>query len=166
MNNPLLNPGVGTFFWMIFSFGILVFILGKWGWPMLLDALKKREEAIAEALKAADRAKQEMASLTAHNEELMLEARKERDEMLHNARLASEEIKEKARQQALEETDRMLAKARESIENERLKAIHDIKNLIATLSIDIAQKVIQSELSDKEKSDAIIRRELENAHLN
>lgn len=133
MNNPLINPGLGTFFWMLVSFGVLVFILGKWGWPMLLKALKKREQAIADSLNAAQKAREEMAQLVAHNEELLRQAKVERDEMLRNARLTSEKIVEDARTKATEEADRIVENARESINYEKLKAMHDLKNQIATL---------------------------------
>ena len=166
MNNPLINPGLGTFFWMLVSFGVLVFILGKWGWPMLLKALKKREQAIADSLNAAQKAREERAQLVAHNEELLRQAKVERDEMLRNARLTSEKIVEDARTKATEEADRIVENARESINYEKLKAMHDLKNQIATLSIDIAEKLMMAELSDKEKANAIILRELEEAHLN
>ena len=88
------------------------------------------------------------------------------DEMLRNARLTSEKIVEDARTKATEEADRIVENARESINYEKLKAMHDLKNQIATLSIDIAEKLMMAELSDKEKANAIILRELEEAHLN
>ena len=166
MNNPLINPGLGTFFWMLVSFGILVFILGKWGWPMLLKSLKKREKSIADSLNAAEKARQEMAQLVSHNEELLKQAKLEREEILRNARLASEKIKEEAHQKASEESDRIVESARESINNEKLKAMHDLKNQIAALSIEIAEKLMKAELSDKQKADSLIQRELENANLN
>ena len=166
MNNPLINPGLGTFFWMLVSFGVLVFILGKWGWPMLLKALKKREKAIADSLNAAEKAREEMAQLVAHNEDLLKEAKVQRDELLRNARLTSEKIIEDARTKATEEADRIVENARESINYEKLKAMHDLKNQIATLSIDIAEKLMKAELTDKEKANSIIVRELEEAHLN
>lgn len=165
MNNPLINPGIGTFFWMLVSFGVLVLILGKWGWPMLLKALKKRESAIADALNAAEYARAEMNQLVAHNEDLLKQAKLERDEMLRNARLASEKIVEDARQRATEEADRIVEAARENINYEKLKAMHDLKNQIATLSIDIAEKVLMAELSDRPKAEEIVRHELENAQL-
>ena len=166
MNNPLINPGLGTFFWMLVSFGVLVFILGKWGWPMLLKALKKREQAIADSLNAAQKAREEMAQLVAHNEELLRQAKVERDEMLRNARLTSEKIVEDARTKATEEADRIVENARESINYEKLKAMHDLKNQIANLSIEIAEKLMKAELSDKQNADKLIQRELEHAHLN
>ncbi len=166
MNNPLINPGLGTFFWMLISFGVLAFILGKWGWPMLLKALKKREQAIADSLNAAEKAREEMKHLVAHNEELLRQAKVERDEMLRNARMTSEKIVEDARLKATEEADRIVENARESINYEKLKAMHDLKNQIATLSIDIAEKLMKAELSNKQNADALIQRELENEHLN
>ncbi|MBR6291467.1 MAG: F0F1 ATP synthase subunit B [Bacteroidales bacterium] len=166
MNNPLINPGIGTFVWMLVSFGILAFILIKFGWPMILKSLKKREEAIARSLNEAAVAREEMKTLVAHNEELLRQAKMERDEMLRNARMASDEIVEKARAKASEEADRIVEAARENIEYEKLKAMHELKNQIANLSIEIAEKLIRNELSDKSKADALIQRELEIAKLN
>jgi len=166
MNNPLINPGLGTFFWMLVSFGVLVFILGKWGWPMLLKSLKKREQAIADSLNAAEKAREEMELLKANNEDLLRQAKVERDELLRHARLTSEKIIEDARLKATEEADRIVENARESINYEKLKAMTDLKNQIATLSIDIAEKLMKAELADKQKATALIESELENVHLN
>lgn len=166
MNNPLINPGFGTFFWMLVSFAVLVFILGKWGWPMLLKALNSREQAIADSLAAADKAREEMKQLVAHNDEVLKQAKAERDEILRNARLTSEKIIEDSRLKATEEADRIVENARKNIEYEKLKAMHDLKNEIANLSIGIAEKLMQSELSDKAKANSIIMHELEEAHLN
>lgn len=165
MNNPLINPGLGTFVWMLVAFGILCFILIKWGWPMLLGPLKAREEAIREALGAADKAKEEIKQLQSHNEDLLKEAKHERDEMLRNARLTSEKIIEDARVKAAAEADRIVESARENINYEKLKAMHELKNQIANLSIEIAEKLIKSELSDKQKANELIDRELKDCQL-
>ena len=161
MNNPLINPGLGTFVWMLVSFGILAFILIKRGWPMILKALKSREEAIANSLNEAAKAREEMKGLVAHNEELLRQAKIERDEMLRNARVASDQIVEDARAKATAEADRIVEAARENINYEKLKAMHELKNQIANLSIEIAEKLIRAELSDKSKADALIQKELE-----
>ena len=166
MNNPLISPGLGTFFWMLISFGILVFILGKWGWPMLLKALKNREKAIEDSLNAAEKARQEMKLLVAHNEDLLKEAKLQRDEMLRNARLTSDKIVEDARLKATEEADRIVENARQNINFEKLKAMHELKNQIASLSIEIAEKLMKTELSDRQRAEDLVRQELENAHLN
>lgn len=161
MNNPLISPGLGTFVWMLVSFGILAFILIKFGWPMILKSLKSREDAIEQSLGEAAKAREEMKSLVAHNEELLRQAKMERDEMLRNARTASDQIVEEARSKATAEADRIVESARENIEFEKLKAMHELKNQIANLSIEIAEKLIRAELSDKPKADALIQKELE-----
>lgn len=166
MNNPLINSGIGTFVWMLISFGILAFILIKWGWPMILKALKKREEAIAASLNEAAKAREEMKSLVAHNEELIRQAKIERDQMLRDARMAGDQIIEEARAKATAEADRIVDAARENINYEKLKAMTDLKNEIANLSIEIAEKLIRAELSDKPKADAVIAREMERMQLN
>ncbi len=166
MNNPLINPGIGTFVWMLVSFGILAFILIKWGWPMMLKSLKAREEAIAASLNEAAKAREEMKSLTAHNEELLRQAKIERDQMLRDARMAGDQIIEEARARATAEADRIVDAARENINYEKLKAMTELKNEIANLSIEIAEKLIRTELSDKSKADAVIAREMERMQLN
>ncbi|MBO4308019.1 MAG: F0F1 ATP synthase subunit B [Bacteroidales bacterium] len=166
MNNPLVSPGLGVIFWMLISFGILVFILMKWGWPMILKALNEREKAIDDALHAADKAREEMANLKSENEELLRKAQLERDEILRNARMVCEKMKEDAAAAASAEAARIVENARENINYEKLKAMHELKNQIANLSIEIAEKLIKSELSDKDKANDFIARELENAQLN
>ena len=166
MNTPLVSPGLGVIVWMLIAFGILAFILMKWGWPVILKALNDREKAINDALGAAEKTKAEMAQLKAHNEDLLKEAKVQRDEILRNARLTSEQIIEDARQRATVEADRIVENARENINYEKLKAMHDLKNQIATLSIEIAEKLVKSELSDREKATNFVTRELENAKFN
>ncbi|MBQ7061669.1 MAG: F0F1 ATP synthase subunit B [Bacteroidales bacterium] len=166
MNNPLVSPGLGVIVWMLVAFGILVFILLKWGWPVILKALDEREKAINDSLEAAERTHQEMAQLQASNEELLREAKLQRDEILRNARLAGEQLVEDARAKATAEADRIVENARENINYEKLKAMHELKNQMATLSIQIAEKLVKAELSDKERANAFVNKELENAHLN
>ena len=165
MNNPLISPGLGVIVWMLVAFGVLAFILAKFGWPVVLKALNEREKSINESLNAASRAKEEMAQLQAHNEDLMKEAKAERDAMLRNARVASERIVEEARAKASAEADRIVAGATKEIEFKKLEAMHELKNQVATLSIEIAEKLIRSELSDKQSANDLVRRELENARL-
>ena len=126
MNNPLVSPGLGVIFWMLVSFGILAFILMKWGWPVILKALDKRERDINDALNSAEKVRQEMAALKSDNEKLLAEAKVQRDEILRNARLTGEQIIEEARQKATVEADRIVESARENINYEKLKAMHDL----------------------------------------
>ena len=165
MDSALINPGLGVIFWMIVSFAILFFILAKFGWPVVIKTLNERESAINDALSAAEKAKEEMLHLQAGNEELLRAAKAERDEILRNARLTSEKIVEDSKIKATEEADRIVELARKSIEFEKLEALHDLKNQIATLSIEIAEKLLKRELSDKIVAGDFIKQELDKVHL-
>lgn len=161
----LLTPGIGLIFWMTIIFLIVLFILGKWGWPILIKSLKDREESIKKSLQAADKAKEEMASLQANNEQLLFQAKKERDQILKEAEQIKEQIIEEARNEAKKEADKITSSARENIIFEKNKAIEELKEKVSELSIDIAEKILKSELSDKKKSEQIIEREMERIKL-
>ena len=96
----LLTPGLGLFFWMFLVFAILLFVLGKFGWPVVLKMMRDREENIKLSLEAADRAKEEMQQLQCNNELLLKQAQEERDEMLKQTKLLKEKIIEEANQSA------------------------------------------------------------------
>ncbi|MBQ9473110.1 MAG: F0F1 ATP synthase subunit B [Bacteroidales bacterium] len=166
MNNPLINPGIGVFFWMLISFGILVFILLKWGWPAVIKTLKEREVAINDALEAAEKAREELTRLSSKNDDELKRAKQERDEILRDARLAKDKIIEDAKLKATEEADRIVESARENINYEKQKAMTELKNQIANLSIDIAEKILKQELANKEMASKLVIDELEHTHLN
>lgn len=162
----LLTPGIGLIFWMTIIFVIVLAILGKWGWPVLIKSIKKRETDIRNSLNAAKRAQEEMKQLKLDNESLLQEAKQERDELLKEAKKLKDQIVEQAKQQATLEADKIIVQARENIETEKRQAVEDLKNQISLFSIEIAEKILKSELSDKEKSEKIISQELENIKFN
>ncbi len=162
----LVKPAFGLIFWMLISFGIIVFLLKKFAWPVILKALDDRERSIADALNSAIRAKEEMASLKADNEKLLLEARNQRDIILKEARDAKDAIINDAKSKATEEADRLRKLAREDIQNEKMAAITDLKNQVATLSIQIAEKVIRQQLSSDDKQKALVADLLEEVKMN
>lgn len=162
----LLTPGIGLIFWMTIIFVIVLAILGKWGWPVLIKSIKKRETDIRNSLNAAKQAQEEMKRLKLDNESLLQEAKQERDELLKEAKKLKDQIVEQAKQQATLEADKIIVQARENIETEKRQAVEDLKNQISLFSIEIAEKILKSELSDKEKSEKIISQELENIKFN
>ena len=162
----LINPGFGLIFWMTLAFLIVFFVLKKFAWKPILASLKEREDSIEDALKAAEEAKKEMASLKAANEELLREAREERDAMLADARKIKEQIIGEAREKANREASIIVENAREQINSEKQAALIELKNLIATYSIEIAEKVIQEELSDKKKQQAYVTKLVKEIQLN
>ncbi len=162
----LVSPGIGLTFWMLVSFLILVLILKKVAWKPILNMLSKREEEITTALNEANLAREQMRQLNADNERLLTEAKDERDAILNEARKVSQKMYDDAKQKAQEEGQRILADAKENIEIEKQKAITDIKNLIAEMSIDIAENVLKSELTDKDKQYQYINSRIDELKLN
>ncbi|MAW21419.1 MAG: ATP synthase F0 subunit B [Flavobacteriales bacterium] len=163
----LINDfSVGLFFWQTVLFVILVFVLRKYAWKPILSAVEEREEGIKNSLEAAEHAKAEMEKLNADNERVLAEARVERDALLKEAREIKESIVNEAKDLANSEADKILASAKEQIANEKMKAITELKNTVATLSIDIAEKVLKSELSDKTKQNKLVASVLKESQLN
>ena len=162
----LIKPGIGLIFWMMVSFLTVMFILKRFAWKPILGALKERESSIEDALKQADKAREEMANLQSANEKLLQEARIERDTMLKEAREMKDHIIADAKTKAKEEADRLVQGARESIKNEKMAAITELKNQVATLSIDIAEKILKNELSDEEKQRNLNSSLIDEVNLN
>jgi F-type H+-transporting ATPase subunit b len=166
MNNPLVTPEIGLIVWTTVTFLILLFLLTKFAWKPILSAVKQREENIEEALKAADRAKKEMEALKADNEKLLNEARIERDAMLKEARETKEKIIAEAKEKASQEADRIIQDAHQAIHREKMAAITELKNQVAELSIEIAEKILKEELSNEEKQRAMLENIVKDINLN
>lgn len=162
----LIQPGIGLAFWMILSFSILFFILTKFAWKPILKMLKEREDAIDTALNAAEKARAEISTIQSENEALLALAKEERDVILSEARKIKDNILEEAKERANVEGRRIIDSARENIHFEKMQAITDLKNEVAKLSIEIAEKILREELSDKEKSQQIIKDMVKDIKLN
>ena len=166
MDKLIEEFSVGLFFWQTILFLVLVFFLKKYAWRPILNAVEEREAGIKKALDSAEKAKREMESLNADNEKILLEARKERDTMLKDARDTKNKIINEAKDQANEEAEKILSLAKEQITNEKMKAITELKNSVADLSIDMATMVIKSELKDKNKQKELVSASLKETQLN
>lgn len=162
----LVKPAFGLIFWMFVSFGLILFLLKKFAWKPILEMLDEREKTISDALNSAQKAKEEMTALRAGNEKLLQEARNERDNLLKEAREAKEAIINEAKIKATEASDKILASARENISNEKMAAITELKNYVATLSIEIAEKVLKQELADPNKQKELVQSLLKDTKLN
>ncbi|MCA0932376.1 F0F1 ATP synthase subunit B [Lutimonas saemankumensis] len=155
----------GLFFWQTLLFVLLLFLLKKYAWQPILDALNSREEGIQNALDEADKARQEMVDLKSSNEKIIKEARAERDSMLKDARAIKEKMITEAKDEAKAQSNKIIEQAKQTIENEKLAAITELKNQVAELSIGIAEKVIKDELSNKDKQVKLIEKMLDEAKL-
>ena len=157
---------LGLFFWQAVLFIALIFLLRKFAWKPILDSVNNREEGIKNALEAAENAKRDMENLQADNEKLLKEARAEREAMLKEAREIKNKMIEDAKEEAREEASKLVAQAQASIETEKKAAIADLKSQVANLSIDIAEKVVREELSNKDKQLQLVESMLGEATLN
>ena len=162
----LVTPGIGLIIWMTIAFLIVWVGLGKFAWPAILETIKEREENIANALKSAENAKTEMEKLKSDNEQILKKAREERDVILKEAKEIKDKMVADAKGQAQAEADKIVASARENIETEKTAAMAEIKNHVAALSIEIAEKVLKSELGDAAKQKQLIDNLLEDIKLN
>jgi len=162
----IVSPGIGLIIWMTLSFTVLIFILRRYAWKPILKSLREREDTIDEALNMANTAREEMKTLKAGNEKLLKEAQVERSVILSDARKVKEEIIEEARTKANDEADNIVENAKVRIQNEKMAAMTDLKNQIATFSIEIAEKILERELSDDSKQEDYMKKLIDNAKLN
>jgi F-type H+-transporting ATPase subunit b len=160
-NMELVTPGFGLIFWTTLTFLLLVFLLKKFAWKPILGAIKDREESIDNALKSAEKAREEMKNLQADNERILAEARAERDAMMKEGRELRNKTIESAKDIARQEADKIIAAAGEQIEMQKNAAMTELKNHVAELSIDMAEKILRNELSDAKKQEALINQMLE-----
>ena len=161
MEKLLGEFSVGLFFWQTLLFIALVLLLKKFAWKPILNAVNEREQGIKDALDSAQKAKEEMANLQADNEKLLKEARAERDAMLKEARDIKNKMISDAKDEAKVEADKMIAQAQAAIESEKKAAIADLKNQVATLSLNIAEKVVKQNLATDDKQQELVKSLLE-----
>jgi len=154
----LLMPHTGTVIWMLIGFLTVFFLLKKFAWKPVLNALKQREDSIENALRAADAAKKDMERLNADNEKIIAAAKQERDRIIKEARELKETIVIDAKEHASSEAQKLIETARKNIKAEKETAIKQISDHVAQLSVLISEKLLQEKLSDtKEQKDLIDR---------
>ncbi len=162
----LVTPQIGLLFWTVLIFLVLVFLLAKFAWKPILKMVEERTKNIEDALNSAENAKKEMAGLKAENEQIMKEARAERDKIVREAREMKDRIIEESKETAKAEADKILAQARKLIDDEKRAAMNELKDQVASLSIEIAEKILTKELSDKKKQAELIDDILNQSNLN
>jgi len=162
----LITPDFGLFFWQTITFGIVLFILGKFAWGPIMGSLKEREDSIADALSEAQQVKAEMASLKAANEALLQEARLERDKMLREAQVTASNLLNEAKEKATQEGAILMDNARKGIETEKNAALAEVKNFAATIALEVAEKILRKELKDSEAQKALVSEYLKETSLN
>ena len=162
----LIKPEIGLIFWTALTFFILLFILRKFAWNPILGAVGDREDSIRKALAEAENARKEMQNLQSDNERILKEARSERETMLKEAREIKEKIVSDAKELSKVEGDKMIKAAQATIESEKKAAVAEIKNQVAELSVEIAEKVIKEQLGNKDKQLKLVEDMLGDIKLN
>ena len=162
----LVTPGLGLIFWQLVTFLLVLFLLARFAWKPIMSSLKEREENIEGALRAAEQAKADMAKLKAENERLLEDARVERDAMLRKAQQTSETIIEEAKNRASVESAKIVESAKQQINAERMAAVADIKRQVATLSIEIAEKLLRNQLKEEKAQRDLVDQLVKDASLN
>ncbi|MFD2743906.1 MULTISPECIES: F0F1 ATP synthase subunit B [Sphingobacterium] len=155
----------GLFFWQLIILLIVIFILGKFAWKPIVNALEERENGIADALASAEKAKLEMARLTNENEQLLKEAREERDLILKEAKELKDKIVAEAKQHAQTEGARLIEDAKREIDEQKLRALAEVKSEVSSLSLDIARKVLTKEFADQSKQESLVEDLLKDVKL-
>jgi F-type H+-transporting ATPase subunit b len=162
----LLTPGIGLIFWQVVIFLLLVVLLGVFAWRPILDSLRIREESIAEALRSADEAREEMSKLTADNEKLLAKAREERDILLKEAAKIAGQLKDEAKDDAKKITSKLIEDAKASIISEKEAALKEVRNQVAELSVEIAEKLIRKSLGDEKSQRTLVEEFLAGKNIN
>lgn len=166
LNSALLSPNPGLVLWMIIVFSALLFLLTKFAWKPIMAGLKEREGEIEGALRMAEETRAEMAKLKSDNDRLISEARREREEIIKEAKEAANRVIAEAKEDAQVQSGKILEDARASIAHEREVMLAQVKKDVAGLSLEIAEKVLRKELSDKPAQQSYIDALVADAKLN
>ena len=162
----LLTPALGLIIWTLLAFIVVFIILKKYAWPFILGGLKKREETIAQSLASAERMKAEMAQMKSENESLLAQAREERAGMLKDAKNTADKMISDAKEKARAEYDKILVDAQSAIQQQKNAVLTDLKNQAGSLIIEVAEKVLRKELSDKKQQENYIKQLSDEVKLN
>jgi F-type H+-transporting ATPase subunit b len=162
----LLLPKLGLLAWTLLAFLIVFFILKKLAWPAIIKGLKDRENSIADSLATAEKVKEEMAQMKSENEALLAKAREERAQLLKEARETKDKIINEAKDQAKEEANKIILEAQAAISAQKMAALTDVKNQVGKLVIEVSEKVLRKELSNKDAQEAHIKGLVNEVKLN
>ena len=164
--NPLVLPDIGLVFWNTVAFLVLLIVLGKFAWKPILKAIHDRESGIEEALLKADKMKAEITAMQNENEALLAKAREERATLIKEAKEASEKMIAEAKDKAKSEYERIVADAQLSITQQKNAALTEVKNQVGSLVVEVAEKVLRRELSNKAAQETYIKEIADGSKLN
>ncbi len=161
----LVSPEIGLIFWMTLCFVLLILLLKKYAWKPILKALDEREKSIESALSQAQEARSKIEDLQKDQEQIIREAKKERELILNEAKKLAEEYRSQQQKIVNEEMAQKMARVKESIEMEKRAAINELKENVATLSVEIAEGILEKKLSLDTENEDFIKRNLEKLEI-
>ena len=164
--NPLVLPDIGLVFWNTIAFVVLLVVLGKFAWKPMLKAIAERESGIEEALLRADKMKAEIAAMQNENEALLAKAREERAGMIKDAKETADKMVSEAKDKAKQEYERIISDAQLAITQQKNAALTQVKNQVGTLVVEVAEKILRKELSNKAEQESYIKQIAEGVKLN
>jgi F-type H+-transporting ATPase subunit b len=164
--NSLTTPAIGTLFWSVLIFGLFFLLLAKFAWKPILSAVKARDEMIRASLESAEKARAEMLKLQSDNEAILRKAREEREGILKEARDIRDKLISEAKGKASEEAEKLIEKARIGIESEKRKALSEIHDQVATVSVEIASKLLKERLKVSGEQEKLIDTYLNEINFN
>ncbi|MDR1678940.1 MAG: F0F1 ATP synthase subunit B [Prevotellaceae bacterium] len=154
----LFNPESGLIFWMLIVFGTVLFILGKYAWPVITSAIAKREAYIANAIRVADEANDRLERIKEERNEILAQAREEQNNMLKEVQQLKEKLIGDAKEQAAVEAKKLIDDARKAIIAEKEQALKDVRNQVAQLSVDIAGRVLRKNLANNNEQLELVNK--------
>ena len=165
MEKLISEFSLGLFFWQTLIFVGLIFLLKKYAWKPILSAVNEREASIKDALEAAKEARSEMESLQSDNQRILKEARAQKEALLKEARTIRSEMINTAKVEAQSEANKILSQAQEAIQNEKRTAVNELKDHVSSIALDIATKVLQNELKNKDKQMQLVSKLLQDSDM-
>lgn len=161
----LITPDFGLLFWMLVSFAIVFFVLAKWGFPIITRMVDKRRKYIDDSLGAAREANERLAGIEEESKRLIADAERRQAEIVRNAAEQSKQIIEQARNEAQAQTTLQMENATKQIDIMRRRALGDLRAEVAMLSVEVAEKVLRADLSDKARQEQLIDRLIDETNV-
>ena len=162
----ILTPDLGLLFWMLLAFAVVFFVLAKYGFPAIINMVDERKKYIDDSLKKAHEASERLENIKQESEAILQDAREKQAQILREAAESRDAIVEQAQVKAREEGARLLDDARVAIEQEKKAAIADIRKQVATLSVEVAEKILRKNLSGDQAQMDLIERMLDDVSSN
>lgn len=162
----LLTPDLGLLLWTFLAFLIVFFLLKKFAWPAIIKGLSDREQNIANSIASAEKIKLEMAELKNENEAFLVKAREERALLLKEAKETKDKLISEAREEAKLQAARIVADAQVTINHQKMAAITDLKNQVGRLVVEVSEKILRRELSNKAEQEVYIKQLADDSKLN